>query len=93
MMEDVGLDDVRLIKISTIDLNRHLKKKGIGKDRQNEVKQRRRKLKNRFASRFNSRAKFAQLFSTFVVKNGGIGLLEYRHFLSIFFFHSPTPGD
>ena len=79
MMEDVGLDDVQLVKISTKDLNRHLKKKGIGKDRQKEVKQRRRTLKNRFASRVNGRTKF----STFVVKNGGIGLLEYRHFLSI----------
>jgi hypothetical protein len=47
MMEDVGLDDIELVKISTKDLNRHLKKKGVEKNRQKEVKARRRTLKNR----------------------------------------------
>jgi hypothetical protein len=47
MMEDVGLDDIELVRISTKDLNRHLKKKGVEKNRQNEVKARRRTLKNR----------------------------------------------
>jgi hypothetical protein len=47
MMEDVGLDDIELVRISTKDLNRHLKKKGVEKNRQKEVKARRRTLKNR----------------------------------------------
>jgi len=47
MMEDVGLDDIQLVKISTKDLNRHLKKRAVGKERQKEVKARRRTLKNR----------------------------------------------
>ena len=34
MMEDVGLDDIELVQISTKDLNRHLKKRGIDKLRQ-----------------------------------------------------------
>ena len=46
-MEDVGLDDVELVQISTKELNRHLKKKNIDKPRQKEVKARRRTLKNR----------------------------------------------
>jgi hypothetical protein len=48
MMEDVGLDDIQLVKISTKDLNRHLKRRGIDKERQKEVKARRRTLKNRY---------------------------------------------
>ena len=48
MMEDVGLDDIELVQISTKDLNRHLKKKAIDNKRQKEVKARRRTLKNRF---------------------------------------------
>jgi len=46
-MEDVGLDDIQLIRISTKDLNKHLKMHGVHKDRQKEVKARRRTLKNR----------------------------------------------
>lgn len=48
MMEDVGLDDIELVQITTKDLNRHLKRRGIDKRRQKEVKARRRTLKNRF---------------------------------------------
>jgi hypothetical protein len=46
-MEEVGLNDVDLVKISTKDLNRHLKKRGIDKKGQKDVKARRRTLKNR----------------------------------------------
>ena len=47
-MEDVGLDDIELVRISTKDLNRHLKRRNIDKKRQKEIKARRRTLKNRF---------------------------------------------
>ena len=52
-MEDVGLDDVELVQISTKELNRHLKKKNIDKPRQKEVKARRRTLKNRSVAVLN----------------------------------------
>jgi hypothetical protein len=63
MMEDVGLDDVELVRISTKDLNRHLKKRGIEKKRQTEVKQRRRTLKNRFRPTKLSTYLFAAFFA------------------------------
>lgn len=47
MMDDVGLDDIELVRISTKDLNRHLKRRNIDKNRQKEIKARRRTLKNR----------------------------------------------
>jgi hypothetical protein len=50
-MEDVGLDDIQLVKISTKDLNNHLKRQKIGQNRQREVKARRRTLKNRFTEK------------------------------------------
>merc|ERR1712018_670226 len=45
--DDIGLDDKELVTISTKELNRMLKKKGIGKSRQKEIKCERRTLKNR----------------------------------------------
>jgi len=48
MMDDVGLDDIELVRISTKDLNRHLKRRNIDKNRQKEIKARRRTLKNRY---------------------------------------------
>ena len=45
--EDVGLDDVKLVEISTKELNRILKKKNISKARKDEIKSQRRTLKNR----------------------------------------------
>ncbi len=48
MLEDIGLDDEELMRISTKDLNKLLKKRKIDKDRQKEVKNRRRTLKNRY---------------------------------------------
>jgi len=47
-MEDVGLDDIKLVQMSVKDLNRHLKETGINEKRVTEVKARRRTLKNRF---------------------------------------------
>ena len=47
MREDVGLNDVDLSNISTKELNKLLKKKGISKARQKEIKKERRTLKNR----------------------------------------------
>ncbi len=45
--EDIGLSDQDLVKLSTKDLNRLLKKKNIAKERQKQIKQERRTLKNR----------------------------------------------
>merc|ERR1712088_925239 len=45
--EDVDLDDQKLVQISTKELNRILKKKGISKARKDEIKSQRRTLKNR----------------------------------------------
>jgi len=45
--DDIELDDKALVTISTKELNRRLKKKGIGKARQKEIKCERRTLKNR----------------------------------------------
>jgi len=45
--DDIGLDDKALVTISTKELNRLLKKKGINKARQKEIKSERRTLKNR----------------------------------------------
>ena len=45
--EDIELDDQNLVTISTKELNRRLKKKGISKARQKEIKSERRTLKNR----------------------------------------------
>ena len=47
MMDDIGLDDDNLITIETKVLNSLLKKRKIDKNRQREVKIRRRTLKNR----------------------------------------------
>ena len=44
---DIGLSDQDLVQISTKDLNKLMKKKGIGKDRAKHIKQERRTLKNR----------------------------------------------
>ena len=44
---DVGLSDQELVTISTKELNEMLKKKGITKDRAEEIKRERRTLKNR----------------------------------------------
>jgi len=44
---DVGLSDQELVTLSTKELNRMLKKKGISKDRAKEIKRERRTLKNR----------------------------------------------
>ena len=46
-MDDIGLDDDNLITIETKVLNSLLKKRKIDKNRQREVKIRRRTLKNR----------------------------------------------
>jgi hypothetical protein len=46
--EDIGLDDSDLRTIKTKDLNNLLKKKKIDKNRQKEIKQRRRTIKNRY---------------------------------------------
>ena len=45
--DDIELDDKALVTISTKELNRRLKKKGITKSRQKEIKSERRTLKNR----------------------------------------------
>ena len=45
--EDVDLDDQKLVQISTKELNRILKKKGISKARKDEIKSQTRTLKNR----------------------------------------------
>ena len=45
--EDVDMDDKQLLLISTKELNRILKKKGVSKARQKEIKSERRTLKNR----------------------------------------------
>ena len=45
--DDIDLDDQGLVTISTKELNRRLKKKGISKSRQKEIKCERRTLKNR----------------------------------------------
>jgi len=66
MMEDVNLDDIQLVRISTKDLNRHLKRRGIGKNRQKEVKARRRTLKNRFV--YFIYKKFKSLFLASILK-------------------------
>ena len=44
---DVGLSDQELVTLSTKELNRMLKKKGISKERAKEIKRERRTLKNR----------------------------------------------
>jgi len=44
---DIGLSDQELVMMSTKDLNKKLKKNNITKDRQKELKQERRTLKNR----------------------------------------------
>jgi len=45
--EDIELDDIALISISTTELNLRLKEKGITKSRQREIKSERRALRNR----------------------------------------------
>ena len=45
--EDIELDDIALIAISTMELNRRLKERGITRSRQREIKSERRTLKNR----------------------------------------------
>jgi len=45
--DDIELDDKKLVTISTKELNRQLKKKGIGNARKKEIKCERRTLKNR----------------------------------------------
>merc|ERR1739847_248869 len=45
--EDIELDDIALISISTMELNHRLREKGITKSRQREIKSERRALKNR----------------------------------------------
>ena len=45
--EDIDMDDKQLLLISTKELNRVLKKKGVSKARQKEIKSERRTLKNR----------------------------------------------
>ena len=45
--DDIELDDQGLVTISTKELNRRLKKKGLSKSRQKEIKGERRTLKNR----------------------------------------------
>ena len=45
--DDIELDDKALVTISTKELNRRLKKKGLGKIRQLEIKCEKRTLKNR----------------------------------------------
>jgi len=45
--DDIELDDQALVTISTKELNRKLKKKGINKSRQKAIKSERRTLKNR----------------------------------------------
>ena len=44
---DVGLSDQELVTLSTKELNRMLKRKGISKERAKEIKKERRTLKNR----------------------------------------------
>merc|ERR1712037_956284 len=44
---DIGLSDQELVTMSTKEINKLLKKRGIDKDRQKELKQERRTLKNR----------------------------------------------
>ena len=46
-VEDIELDDIALLAISTKELNRRLKEKGITRSRQREIKSKRRFLKNR----------------------------------------------
>ena len=43
---ELGLSNQDLVQISTKDLNKLMKKKGIGKDRAKHIKQERRTLKN-----------------------------------------------
>ena len=45
--DDIGLGDEKLVTLSTKDLNKMLKKRGITKDRAKEIKRERRTLKNR----------------------------------------------
>ena len=45
--EDIDMDDKQLLLISTKELNRVLKKKGVSNSRQKEIKSERRTLKNR----------------------------------------------
>ena len=45
--EDIGLSDQELVMLSTKDLNKLLKRKNIPKERQKQLKQERRTLKNR----------------------------------------------
>lgn len=65
MMEDVGLDDIQLVRISTKDLNRHLKRRNIDKARQKEVKARRRTLKNRYKTAYSSHCGHHSLVNLF----------------------------
>lgn len=48
VFEDIGLDESDLKQISTAKLNTIMKKKKIDADRQKEIKEWRRKIKNRF---------------------------------------------
>lgn len=48
MHEDIGLDDDELVRLSTKKLNELLKMRKIDKERQKELKYRRRTLKNRY---------------------------------------------
>ena len=45
--ESFGIDDVTLITISTKDLNKLIREKNISKQRSDEIKRERRRLKNR----------------------------------------------
>merc|ERR1719361_2658533 len=53
--EDIEMDDIALIAITTKELNRRLKEKGITVSRQREIKSERRFLKNRRYAEMNRR--------------------------------------
>jgi hypothetical protein len=46
-LEDIGIDENKLLVIETKDLNRILKEKKVDKNRRTEITRMRRKLKNR----------------------------------------------
>jgi len=54
LRDDVGLYDQDLITMPTKDLNKMLKKKGISKGRQKQIKAERRTLKNRCNKHLNN---------------------------------------
>ena len=61
--DDIGLDDKALVTISTKELNRLLKKKGINKARQKEIKSERRTLKNRGNYQKYSKTNYKELIN------------------------------